>query len=302
ALPPAARGRAPSHARRVGAPHRAPRQPGELGGLPGRGLRRLGDARRAQRARAIRAVRIGARRRSVTAMLSLSPPAARSAAVLLAAAAASLLFLGAVKPLLDAHRQLDARLEALEAEGALLRRAAAGRAEAERRLEARRARGAARGHYLAGRTPALAAAELQKLLRAAAGQGHGELVSTEVVGPAGFLESPSQSGLSRQDQNRKSNQGSRSHEITVRARVRGDTATLQRLLPALEAGPPILFVRDLTVDVARSLVIGVEVGGYMDSTVESIQRKSVAFTGGSPQSLAEGKLFFPPLEHFAEIV
>jgi len=184
-----------------------------------------------------------------------------------------------VHPLVTAHGTLDARLASLQAELATLARLAAGRAEAERRLEAMKRSDAARRHYLAERTPSLAAAELQRLLRRAAEQGQGELISTEVPG------------------------GQRPEaEVTVRARIRGDTATLQRMLHALEAGPPILFVQDLSVDVARGLVISLDVSGYMRSP-EGAGFPEKNFTGKKPKIDKQNlELDFPSLESFAEVV
>ena len=204
---------------------------------------------------------------------------ARAAAIALALLALAALYAALVHPLVTAHRALDARLASLQAELASLSRLAAGREEAERRLEAMKRNDAARRHYLAERTPSLAAAELQRLLRRAAEQGQGELVSTEVPG------------------------GQRPEaEVMVRARVRGDTATLQRMLHALEAGPPILFVQDLSVDVARGLVISLDVSGYMrapEGLVSVSQRKVLE---GKSDARKDLKLSFPPLEAFAEVV
>jgi len=182
-----------------------------------------------------------------------------------------------VHPLVTAHRTLDARLASLQAELATLARLAAGREETERQLEAMKRSDAARRHYLAERTPSLAAAELQRLLRRAAEQGQGELISTEVPG------------------------GQRPEaEVTVRARIRGDTATLQRMLHALEAGPPILFVQDLSVDVARGLVISLDVSGYMRAPDGLVFQGK--FSKGKSDSRKDLKLSFAPLEAFAEVV
>jgi len=179
----------------------------------------------------------------------------RIAALALAAAAAGLGYAALVYPLIEAHRSYDERIAGLRHRLAQYQRMAQGREATQRLLEQRKRADLAKRYYLAERNPALAAAELQGLVKRAVEHGQGELITTQVV---------------------SGQRAERRAEVTLRVRVRGDIRTLQKLLYALESGRPILFVNNLSIDVApamraarlaaappaRDLLISVDVTAY----------------------------------------
>ena len=179
----------------------------------------------------------------------------RIAALALAAAAAGLGYAALVYPLIEAHRSYDERIAGLRHRLAQYQRMAQGREATQRLLEQRKRADLAKRYYLAERNPALAAAELQGLVKRAVEHGQGELITTQVV---------------------SGQRAERRAEVTLRVRVRGDIRTLQKLLYALESGRPILFVNNLSIDVApamraarlaaappaRDLLINVDVTAY----------------------------------------
>jgi general secretion pathway protein M len=186
----------------------------------------------------------------------------RAAALALAALLGALAYVAFVRPLLETHRRYEERIADLGMRHDQFRRAAQGRGAAQALLEQRRRADRGRTHYLTERNPALASAELQELVKRAVEAGGGELISTQVIGPL---------------------RGEGASEVTVKVRLRGSVRTLQRTLYALEAGTPILFVNNLSVDSASGdLAVGFEVTGHTRDSTARTSAVSIPKAGLAP--------------------
>jgi general secretion pathway protein M len=155
----------------------------------------------------------------------LPPARARALAValLVIAVAGALALL--VVPLLLLHQHYDTAIESLTTRLTTYRRVAAQAPALRTALDSVRGKDGRR-FYLKNTAPNLAGAELQELVRAAIENNGGRITTTQNIAP-------------RDD--------GRFKQIGVNMQFFATTAALQKVLTALESGPPYLVVENLTL-------------------------------------------------------
>jgi len=152
--------------------------------------------------------------------------ASRLVALAILAGAAAGIYAVLVMPLLSDY---DENLDAIEQRSLELeryRRAAAELPQRQAELAALRQRRAVGAGFLAGGNEQVVAAGLQNRLRSVVGDAGGDLKSTQV------LPAEDEAGARR---------------IAVRGELTGTLAAVQRIIYALEAGTPFLFVDNLSI-------------------------------------------------------
>jgi general secretion pathway protein M len=160
------------------------------------------------------------------ALVAGLPPArarALAIALLVLAVAGALALL--VVPLLLLHQHYDTAIESLTTRLTTYRRVAAQAPSLRTALDSVRAKDGRR-FYLRNTAPNLAGAELQELVRAAIENNGGRITTTQNIAP-------------RDD--------GRFKQIGVNMQFFATTAALQKVLTALESGPPYLVVENLTL-------------------------------------------------------
>lgn len=162
-------------------------------------------------------------------MASLSARSRRAVAVGLLAAVLLALYSFVAAPLLasyDHNRRTAAQLrEALGKYQEIGREIP----DLQKRLEALHRQGATGAGYLEGQNEALAAAALQERLKSAVQQTGGRLNSIQVLAKTGSGDHPT------------------AHRVAVRGQMQMSLGGLQRVLYALESGPPYLFIDNLDI-------------------------------------------------------
>jgi general secretion pathway protein M len=128
-------------------------------------------------------------------------------------------------PLWLAHRHYDEALEDLDRRLVRYERMAAARPALQQKLEAVRAVGS-RKYFLKASAPSLSAAEIQERARQFVESNGGRLISVQVA-------QPKDDGRFRQ--------------VTVTVQANANIAATRRILYALEAGEPYLFVDSFTI-------------------------------------------------------
>lgn len=159
------------------------------------------------------------------AVLGWSPEKRRKAALVFLLAAVAIVAAAIAIPLWLAHRHYDSALEDLDARLTRYERLAASRPQLEQKLEAVRAMGGRR-YFLKASAASLSAAEIQDRVRQFIDANGARLISVQ-VGP------PRDDGRFRQ--------------VTVTVQLNANTPALRRILYALEAAEPSIFVDSLTV-------------------------------------------------------
>ena len=154
-------------------------------------------------------------------MTALPPLASRSLALLLLVAAIALLYLLAVRPVLQDAARIRAAIAERSAALERFERVAAELPQRRARLAALRRRQAASAGFLEGTNDALLAAQLQSRVKALVEAAHGELKSTQV--------------LPVQDEGRY-------RRIAVRAQMTLDLTGAQQVLYGIETNSPLLFL------------------------------------------------------------
>jgi general secretion pathway protein M len=181
-----------------------------------------------------------------------SPGIRRIIAIGLLVAVSFLGWSAVVEPLLDSYRDAQATIQSL---GPALERAgieANGLAELKASVEHLKSRQNDRAGLLPGANESIAAAELQTRLKTITESAKADLKSTQIVPP-------------RDDGSFR--------RITVRGQIFGSLAAVQRILYAVEANSPYLFLDDVDIRVttgparadapAPSLDLRLDVSGYM---------------------------------------
>jgi general secretion pathway protein M len=154
----------------------------------------------------------------------LPPAASRALAMLILLGAIGLVYLGAVRPLLEDYRTTGEAISDREAAIVRFRRVAAELPQRRAQLAALRQRQAASEGFLEGTNDALVAAQIQNRIKALVEAAHGELKSTQVM-PV-------------QDEGKY-------RRITIRAQMMLDTEAAQRVLYGVETASPLLFLDNL---------------------------------------------------------
>ena len=184
----------------------------------------------------------------------------RLAAILLLVGLAATAYVFVVPPLVagyvgDREALADAR-ERLDR----YRRIAATRPDLQAQIDAIQKRGAVRGNYLTGRTDALAAAELQNRVKKIIETNGGKLRSIQTV--------PGKANGAFQ-------------RVTIRVQLAAPIDSLHRIIYALEAGKPYLFLDNIDignrrrgrrkkapVDADPALTVRFDLFGYLQPGVE----------------------------------
>ena len=159
------------------------------------------------------------------AIAKLSPPRQRALAVALAVVAVVIALSLLLVPLVLLHKHYDDTIGALTERLDRYRRVAAQAPEYRKSLESMRERDTRR-FFLKNTAPNLAGAELQELVRAAI-EGNGGRITTS--------------------QNQAPRDEGRFRQITVSVQFFASTPSLQKILYAIESGPPYLLVENMTL-------------------------------------------------------
>jgi general secretion pathway protein M len=159
------------------------------------------------------------------AIAKLSPPRQRALAVALAVVAIVIALSLLLVPLVLLHKHYDDTIAALTERLERYRRVAAQAPEYRKSLESMRERDTRR-FFLKNTAPNLAGAELQELVRAAI-EGNGGRITTS--------------------QNQAPRDEGRFRQITVSVQFFASTPSLQKILYAIESGPPYLLVENMTL-------------------------------------------------------
>ena len=159
------------------------------------------------------------------AIAKLSPPRQRALAVALAVVAVVIALSLLLVPLVLLHKHYDDTIAALTDRLERYRRVAAQAPEYRKSLEAMRERDSRR-FFLKNTAPNLAGAELQELVRTAI-EGNGGRITTS--------------------QNQTPRDDGRFRQITVSVQFFATTPSLQKILYAIESGPPYLLVENMTL-------------------------------------------------------
>ena len=159
------------------------------------------------------------------AIAKLSPPRQRALAVALAVVAVVIALSLLLVPLVLLHKHYDDTIAALTDRLERYRRVAAQAPEYRKSLESMRERDTRR-FFLKNTAPNLAGAELQELVRAAI-EGNGGRITTS--------------------QNQAPRDEGRFRQITVSVQFFASTPSLQKILYAIESGPPYLLVENMTL-------------------------------------------------------
>jgi len=156
---------------------------------------------------------------------TLSPARSRALAVALLVAAVMAVLAIVLVPLLLLHRHYDTAIDGLTSRLSTYRRVAAQAPALRTALDTLRAKDGRR-FYLKNTAPNLAGAELNEIVRAAIENNGGRITTTQNIAP-------------RDD--------GRFKQIGVNMQFFASTATLQKVLAALESGPPYLVVENVTM-------------------------------------------------------
>ena len=159
------------------------------------------------------------------AIAKLSPPRQRALAVALAVVTIVIALSLLLVPLVLLHKHYDDTIAALTERLERYRRVAAQAPEYRKSLESMRERDTRR-FFLKNTAPNLAGAELQELVRAAI-EGNGGRITTS--------------------QNQAPRDEGRFRQITVSVQFFASTPSLQKILYAIESGPPYLLVENMTL-------------------------------------------------------
>ena len=159
------------------------------------------------------------------AIARLSPSRQRALAAALAVVAIVVALSLLLVPLVLLHKHYDDTIDALTDRLDRYRRVAAQAPEYRKALEAMRERDSRR-FFLRNTAPNLAGAELQELVRSAI-EGNGGRITTS--------------------QNQAPRDEGRFREITVSVQFFASTPALQKILYAIESGPPYMLVENMTV-------------------------------------------------------
>ena len=159
------------------------------------------------------------------AIAKLSPPRQRALAVALAVVTIVIALSLLLVPLVLLHKHYDDTIAALTDRLERYRRVAAQAPEYRKSLESMRERDTRR-FFLKNTAPNLAGAELQELVRAAI-EGNGGRITTS--------------------QNQTPRDDGRFRQITVSVQFFATTPSLQKILYAIESGPPYLLVENMTL-------------------------------------------------------
>jgi general secretion pathway protein M len=159
-------------------------------------------------------------------MASLSPRSRRAVAVGLLALVLLALYAFAIDPAVSSY--VDSRRAAAQLGDELARLQSVGRAvpDLQKQLDRLHRLGATAAGYLDGQSETLIAAALQERLKTAVAETGGRLNSTQVLTSGGT---------------------DRTRRVAVRGQMQMSLAALQRVLYALEAGSPYLFIDNLDV-------------------------------------------------------
>lgn len=182
----------------------------------------------------------------------LSPVVRRSGAIALLLAVLILGWTAIAEPLLDSYHDAQATIQNLRP---AIERAGGdsdGLAELKASVDRLKSRESDRPGLLAGTNESIAAAELQTRLKTIADSAKGDLKSTQIL-------------AARDDGNFR--------RITVRGQISGNLAAVQRILYAVEANLPYLFLDDVDIRVttgstradapAPNLDLHLDISGYM---------------------------------------
>ena len=159
------------------------------------------------------------------AIAKLSPGRQRALAVALAVVAIVVVLSLLLGPLVLLHKHYDDTIAGLTERLDRYRRVAAQAPEFRKSLEAMRERDSRR-FFLRNTAPNLAGAELQELVRSAIESNGGRITTSQ-------NQAPRDEGRFRQ--------------ITVSVQFFASTPSLQKILYAIESGPPYLMVENMTL-------------------------------------------------------
>lgn len=160
-----------------------------------------------------------------------SPLLRRTLALLLLAAVIASAWLFAGAPVIAMHAELDDLIDHNKEMLVRYLRHAATRDGLEKRIgELRRAPSTGEG-FLEGNSVALASAHLVKTVKTVVAASGGKLSSTQVL---------------------PSKEGERFQQVSVRVTMTADIETVQKVLHALEAGRPYLFLDELNIRQRRA--------------------------------------------------
>jgi len=159
------------------------------------------------------------------AIANLSPARQRALAVALAVVAVVIVLSLLLVPLVLLHKHYDDTIAGLTDRLERYRRVAAQAPEYRKSLEAMRERDSRR-FFLKNTAPNLAGAELQELVRSAIESNGGRITTSQ-------NQAPRDEGRFRQ--------------ITVSVQFFASTPSLQKILYAIESGPPYLLVENMTL-------------------------------------------------------
>jgi hypothetical protein len=159
------------------------------------------------------------------AIAKLSPARQRALAVAFAVVAIVVVLSLVLVPLVLMHKHYDDTIAALTERLERYRRVAAQAPEYRKSLDAMRERDSRR-FFLKNTAPNLAGAELQELVRSAI-EGNGGRITTS--------------------QNQAPRDEGRFRQITVSVQFFASTPALQKILYAMESGPPYLLVENMTL-------------------------------------------------------
>jgi general secretion pathway protein M len=159
------------------------------------------------------------------AIARLSPSRQRALAVTLAVVAVVIVLSLLLVPLVLLHKHYDDTIAALTERLDRYRRVAAQAPEYRKSLEAMRERDSRR-FFLKNTAPNLAGAELQELVRSSIESNGGRITTSQ-------NQAPRDEGRFRQ--------------ITVSVQFFASTPSLQKILYAIESGPPYLLVENMTL-------------------------------------------------------
>ncbi len=159
------------------------------------------------------------------AIAKLQPSRQRALAVVLLVVAIVVALLTLLLPLVLLHRHYDDRIAELTDRLERYRRVAAQAPEYRKALEAMRERDGRR-FFLKNAAPNLAGAELQELVRSAIESNGGRITTS---------------------QNQVPRDEGRFRQISVSVQFFASTPALQKILYAMEAGPPYVLVENMTL-------------------------------------------------------
>ncbi len=159
------------------------------------------------------------------AIAKLPPSRQRALAVVLLVVAIVVALLTLLLPLVLLHRHYDDRIAELTDRLERYRRVAAQAPEYRKALEAMRERDGRR-FFLKNAAPNLAGAELQELVRSAIESNGGRITTS---------------------QNQVPRDEGRFRQISVSVQFFASTPALQKILYAMEAGPPYVLVENMTL-------------------------------------------------------